>query len=762
MRSSLPAPALAPRPSITKWVALAAVIAALFAAGEQAGAAVPRFAAWIDSLGALGPVVFIVGYALAVVAFVPASLLTLAAGAIFGLTAGVVYVFVAASLGAALTFLISRYLARGAIEHWIEGDARFAAVDRAVAVEGRKIAFLLRLSPAIPFTLLNYALGLTRVRFSDFLLASFGMLPATFLFVYYGKLAGEVAALASGTAREKGAGDYALLLIGLLATVAVTAVITRAARKALREATAQTGDDDARTAGAAVSSHDEFTSGTVAPLDQYNQELLNNVRPAGWKNPQPTSRYNLVVIGAGAGGLITAAAGAGLGGKVALIERDLMGGDCLNVGCVPSKALIRSARRIFEARELFGSEAFSRERLDREFAAAVEGMRRIRADISRDDSARRYRDELGVDVFQGNARFTGTTTVDVNGQTLRFKKAVIATGARAVVPDVPGLREAGYLTNQNVFNLTQRPRRLAVLGGGPIGCELAQAMRRFGCEVTIFDRSEHLLTREDADAAAIVQARFTREGISLVLGASVESVVLGSAGKTIRYRAGTAVGEVTVDEILISAGRRPDFHGLDLESARVAYDDSGIEVDDTLRSSNPGIYAVGDCCMSRQFTHAADAAAKIVVQNALFLGRKKLSALTIPWCTYTDPEVAHVGLSESEAHERGIAVDTFKISLEKVNRAVCDGEADGFVKVHTKKGSDQIVGATIVAAHAGDMISEITLAMTNAVGLSRIAAVIHPYPTQAEGVKAVANMYMRTRLTPTAKKVLAGWLRLTR
>ena len=790
-----------------KWIVAAAVVAALFVLGRKAGAEIPRFAQWVDGLGALGPMVFIAGYALAVVAFVPASVLTLAAGAIFGLASGVVYVFCAATLGSALAFLVSRYVARGAVERRLAGNESFAAIDQAVAAQGRKIVFLLRLSPAFPFTLLNYALGLTRVRFADYVAASIGMLPGTLLYVYYGKLAGDVAALAGGAAVQKDGNYYLVLGLGLVATIAVTAVVTRTARRALAEATARKGGNSpsartsverAKVGGGSVPASALFTQGAAAaapaardseqgdtqpettasrarsagptksyqspvtPLDEHNQRLVDNVRPTDWTNPRPAALYDLVVVGAGTGGLICAAVGAGLGARVALVERNLMGGDCLNFGCVPSKSIIRDSRRVAEARALVGGAALSGAALDRQFFAAMERMRKIRAEISRDDSARRYRDELGVDVFLGNARFTGESTVEVDERRLRFKKAVIASGARADVPSVPGLRDAGFMTNETVFNLTERPRRLAVLGGGPIGCELAQAMSRLGCHVTVIHRDAHLLEREDADAAAIIQQRFAQEGIRLTLGAEVVSVTRSEEGKVVHYRSGGIETEVVCDQILVATGRRPNVGGMGLDAAGVVYSEHGIRVDDNLRTANPRVFAVGDCCMRWQFTHAADAAAKIVVQNALFFGRKKLSDLVMPWCTYTDPEIAHVGLYEADARMNGIEPETFTIPLEKVNRAVCDGETEGFVRVHTKKGSDRILGATIVASHAGEMISEISLAITHKLGLSKIAAVIHPYPTQAEGIKAAANAYMRTKLTPLAKTVLKLLLRVQR
>jgi pyruvate/2-oxoglutarate dehydrogenase complex dihydrolipoamide dehydrogenase (E3) component len=501
----------------------------------------------------------------------------------------------------------------------------------------------------------------------------------------------------------------------------------------------------------------------LVPDDEHNRRLLSLVHPPGWQNPTPAGRYNLVVIGAGTAGLISAAVAAGLGARVALVERHLLGGDCLNVGCVPSKALIRSARLAHEARAGAALGLGPADGAQPDFAAVMRRMRAIRARIGEDDAAPRFRGELGVDVFLGAARFTGPDRVEVEGAELRFRRAVIATGARPAVPALEGLREAGFLTNETVFDLVERPRRLAVIGGGPIGCELAQAMRRLGSEVVLFHNKDHLLDREDADAAAIVQAALRRDGVELALSSRLLKVESSAAGRRLRYAGADGEREALVDQILVGAGRLPNVEDLGLEAAGVAYDArQGVRVDDRLRTTNRRVFAVGDCCMRWKFTHAADAAAKLVVQNALFFGRKRLSDLVMPWCTYTDPEVAHVGLSEREARERGIELDTYRIPLERVNRAVCDGEEDGFVKVHVRRGSDRILGATVVASHAGEMIGELTLAMVGGIGLGRLAGVIHPYPTQAEGIKAAANAYLRTRLTPRAAAILRRFLAWTR
>jgi len=495
--------------------------------------------------------------------------------------------------------------------------------------------------------------------------------------------------------------------------------------------------------------------------DPYDQRLLEHVHPPDWTNPRPTGRYNLVVIGAGTAGLVAAAGAAGLGAKVALIERELMGGDCLNVGCVPSKALISAARAAAAVRDSarFGVTVTGDVRVD--FPAVMERLWRLRADIAPNDSAERFRD-LGVDVFLGQGRFTGPDTIDVGGQTLRYRRAVIATGARAHRPDVPGLADVGFLTNESVFALTALPARLAVLGGGPIGCELAQAFARLGSQVTLLQRSAHLLDKEDHDAAACVEAALQRDGVTILKEATLDSVERTSSGKRLHVMQAGQSHTVDVDEILVGAGRVPNVEGLDLEAAGVAYDTRhGVTVDDRLRTTNQRIYAAGDVCSPYKFTHAADFMARIVVQNALFYGRARASSLTIPWCTYTSPEVAHVGLTERNATEGGLAIQTFVQPLEHIDRAILEGHTDGFVKVHVRKGTDRIVGATIVAEHAGEMIGELTLAIKSGLGLRAIGGSIHPYPTVAEAIRKLGDQYSRTRLTPFVKALFERWLTWT-
>ncbi|MGB0910100.1 MAG: mercuric reductase [Nitrospirales bacterium] len=506
----------------------------------------------------------------------------------------------------------------------------------------------------------------------------------------------------------------------------------------------------------------------ILPMDEFNQELVNNVHPSQWTNPTPEGKYNLVVIGAGTAGLITAAVAAALGAKVALIERHLMGGDCLNVGCVPSKGVIRAARAwadVSNAQE-FGLHV-SPENVKRDFGGAMARMRKLRARISHVDSAHRYK-KLGVDVYIGEGKFTGPQTIEVAGQSLEFTKASICTGARAAAPPIQGLEDTGYLTNETIFSLTELPSRMAVIGAGPIGCEMAQSFVRFGSHVSLFERSDHILPREDADAAHIVQEQMKKEGVSFIFNANVQRVESRGTEKVIHYEADGQSQALVVDDILVGIGRAPNVEELGLDLVGVEYDPrSGVTVNEKLQTTNSKIYAAGDICFPFKFTHTADAMAQIVIQNALFphpfgIGYASTNSLIIPWCTFTEPEIAHVGLYEQDATSKNIEVDTFTFPLHEVDRAILDGEDEGFARVHVKKGTDTILGATIVAAHAGDMISEFTLAMKGGLGLNTITGTIHPYPTQAEVIKKVANAWRKTTFTDGKKQFLKKLFTWTR
>lgn len=508
----------------------------------------------------------------------------------------------------------------------------------------------------------------------------------------------------------------------------------------------------------------------MLPDDEHNQRLVANVHPSDWVNPEPSGRYNIVVIGAGTAGLITAVIAAGLGAKVALIEKHLLGGDCLNVGCVPSKGVIRAARAWADLRkaEEFGIHIPPGVKYD--FGAAMARMRKLRARISHNDSAQRY-SKLGVDVYIGNGRFTGSDSIQVEGpagnRTLSFVKAAICTGARASAPPIAGLQEAGYLTNETVFSLTELPPRLAVIGAGPIGCELAQSFSRFGSQVYLIEAQHGIMPNEDRDAAQIVEQQMVKDGVQLLCCGKDLKIGKADGGKRLSIDSHGQHYDVTVDEILVGVGRTPNVEGLGLETIGVEFDKNGVKVNARLQTSNPRIFAAGDVCSRYKFTHAADAMAQIVIQNALFphpfgLGYVSVDSLIMPWCTFTEPEVAHVGMYEKDAKEKGLEVETYTFKLDGVDRAILDGEDEGFARVHIQKGSDKILGATIVAAHAGEMIGEFSVLMKAGLGAKTIAGTIYPYPTQAEVNKKVVNLWRKAHFTQATRDWLMklfAWMR---
>jgi pyruvate/2-oxoglutarate dehydrogenase complex dihydrolipoamide dehydrogenase (E3) component len=497
----------------------------------------------------------------------------------------------------------------------------------------------------------------------------------------------------------------------------------------------------------------------LLPGDPHDDALRHQVHPPAWTNPMPASRYDLVVVGAGPAGLVCAAGAAGLGARVALVECDLMGGDCLNVGCVPSKAVLRAARAASAVRRAPDFGILTRDEPIVQFPVLMERMRRLRAELAATDSATRFQ-SLGVDVFLGEGRFVAPDALEVAGQTLRFRKAVLTTGARPRIPEVPGLLQAGFLTNENIFTLTTLPPRLAVVGAGPIGSELAQAFARFGSRVTLIHQGPRPLPRDDSEAGRRLLAIFQREGIETVMSSRLVSVESNGEEKVLHLKSETGERRVPADAILLGVGRQPNVETLGLEAAGVRFDrDRGVEVNDHLRTTNRRIYAAGDVCSRLQFTHAADAQARLVLQNALFRGRARASSLTIPWCTYTDPEVAGVGLTEEAARAQGVSVQVFTQELRSVDRAVLDGESEGFVKILVRAGTDRIVGATVLSTHAGEMIGLLSLALSAGVGLRGLTRVILPYPTQAEAVKKIADAWNRTRLTPRVRWLLRTWLK---
>ncbi len=714
-----------------------------------------HFESSVQSLGAVGPVIVVLAYILCTVFFIPGSALTIGSGTLFGLATGFVVVFLGANLGALAAFLLARTFLRERVANWARAYPKFRSLDQAIGRQGFKMVLLTRLSPVFPFVLLNYFLGLTAVRTSSYVPANLiGMLPATFLFVYIGAAARD--ALAGQPDGAAGFYQEILKYIGLAATVAVVMVVTRIARKALREA--EQNQPESATEPRLDSNHRPAPVDEMMLLDDvHDRRLVENCHPHGWLNPTPSGKYNLLVIGGGTAGLVSAAGAAGLGAKVALIERTLLGGDCLNVGCVPSKGVIRAARAVFDARHggEFGVHANGARGAD--FAAAMERMRRLRAGISAHDSAERFR-RLGVDVYIGHGAFTASDTVEVDGRPLEFDRAVIATGARATELPIPGLKESGYYTNETIFTLTELPRRLVVIGAGPIGCELAQALGRFGSEVTMITDGAEILPKEDRDAASVLRRQMECEGVTIVTHAKIEKVGGNGAGKQVSIAAAGKIRQIACDAILLSVGRQPNLEGLGLEKARVDFTRRGVVVDERLRTSNSRIFAAGDVCSQYKFTHAADAMARIVLANALFFARRKVTDLVIPWCTYTDPEIAHVGYYEKNTKLTGYELATLTEPFSHVDRAILDGEEEGFARVHYDKKTGRILGGTVVARHAGEMISELTLAMVAKQTVGALSATIHPYPTQAEVLRKIGDAYMRAKLTPTIKKILKTWL----
>lgn len=475
----------------------------------------------------------------------------------------------------------------------------------------------------------------------------------------------------------------------------------------------------------------------LLPDDPHDQTLRERVKPPHWVNPKPRKRYQLAVIGGGPAGLMCAAAAAGLGASVALVERDLLGGDCLNVGCVPSKTLLRTAKAAAEVRWAQRSGVHAAEPAI-DFAHVMEDVRRIRAQLASHDSAERFR-SLGIDVFLGAGQFKDRKSVEVNGQFLKFGRCVIATGTSPDSAENPPIAGSRWFTNESIFTLRELPKRLLVLGAGPVGCELAQAFARLGSAVTISSRDGRVLPREDRDLAGCVEEALRADGVRFATEPALPAAF---------------------DAVLAATGRRPNVAGLNLEAAGVSFDEKrGIHIDDYLRTTNPRVFAAGDVAdLGYRFTNAADAMARLVVRNALFAGRGRASSLVIPWCTYTQPELARIGLSEAEARERGIAVTVFRNDSGQLDRAVTD-RAEHRVKVLVCAGSDRIVGAAVVGPHAGELIGAFSIAMTHGIGLKGLANTIFPYPTYIESLRKIADQYSRTRLTPRARWLLGSWLK---
>ena len=478
------------------------------------------------------------------------------------------------------------------------------------------------------------------------------------------------------------------------------------------------------------------------PGAEHDQRWRTLTFPADYRNPVPKSRYHLIVIGAGPAGLICAIGAAGLGAKVALIERQAMGGDCLNVGCVPSKSLLEFTRRHPRSPS---------------FDAAFAWMREVRAGIAEHDSVERYTSR-GVDVFLGAAQFIDASTVAVNDQSLTGRRIVVATGARARIPNIPGLRDADPLTNETIFALQSAPESLAIVGAGPIGCELADALSKLGIKIYLLDTADRVLQNEEPDASQVVMDALTHSGVELHLGSKLTSVDRhhGELALTIDGSA------LHVERILVATGRAANTESLRLAAAGVELTPAGlIKVDDRLRTTNPRVYAAGDVCSRLQFTHHADAQARIVIQNALFAPTARANRLVIPHCTYTTPEVAQVGRTKAALERDGVAFDRYAIQLNELDRGRAAGDEESFAELLVDRGRATLLGATVVAEDAGELIVPVCIAMTQKLSLSDLGKTIFPYPTRSEYLRRLADNYNRTRLTPLVEKLMATWLRMT-
>ncbi len=475
-------------------------------------------------------------------------------------------------------------------------------------------------------------------------------------------------------------------------------------------------------------------------------------------------RYNLIVLGAGSGGLTVAAGGAAVGARVALLEKHRMGGDCLNYGCVPSKAFLRAAKvaRTLRTASTYGINAGTTVAMH-DLKPVMEYVRAARSRVAPHDSVERFTG-LGVDIHLCAGRLKSAHEVVLVGEstTIWGRHIVLATGSRPRIPDVPGLREAGFLTNETVFDRDRLPASLLVIGGGPIGAELGQAFARLGSQVTIVSASDHILPREDEDVAGVLARQLRQEGVTVLDRARVSRISRSNGLKRVTVRLPDAELSIDADEILVAAGRRPNIEDLGLDDVGVAVDDRTVRIDARCRTTIPSVWAVGDVAGPYQFTHWANYQARIVIRNALFPGSWACDFDTVPWTTFTEPEVARIGLSEAEARQRGIAYDLFTASFEDNDRALCDGEPEGFVKVLARKGRGTILGASVAHAHAGELLAELVLAKKHGLGLAKLSTPIHVYPTLAEANRAIGDAYLRGRLRPRMRRVLSAlfaWLR---
>ena len=633
-----------------------------------------------------------------------AAVMTLAGGALFGFWPALLVVSFASSFGATLAFVVSRFLLRD----WVQArfGERLKAVNEGVAREGAFYLFSLRLVPLFPFFVINLLLGLTPMPTRTFYWVSqVGMLAGTAVYVNAGTQLGQIASLSG------------ILSPGLVISFVLLGLFPLLSKKGL-------------------------------DLLKQRKALAHFAKPKKFD-------YNLVVIGAGSAGLVSAYIAAAVKAKVALIEKHQMGGDCLNTGCVPSKALIRSAKMLAYGRraEEFG---FEQTTTKFDFAAVMERVQKVVTKVAPHDSVERFT-QLGVECLHGDATITSPYTVEVNGRTLTTRNIVVATGASPFVPPIPGLDQVDYLTSDNLWQLRELPKRLVVLGGGPIGCEMTQAFVRFGAQVTQVEMSPRIMGREDPEVAAFIRARFEAEGGKVLTGYAAKEVVVKDGHKFLLCEHQGEAVEIPFDAILVAVGRRANIHGFGLEELGVELSPRGtVDADPLLRTNIPNILCAGDVTGPYQFTHTASHQAWYATVNALFAPFKtfRVDYRVIPWVTFTDPEVARVGLNETEATEQQLDFEVTLYQLEELDRAIAEGEDDGWIKVITPRGKDKILGATIVGPHAGDLLAEFILAMKQGIGLNKILGTIHPYPTLAEGNKAAAGEWKKAHVPER----LLGWV----
>ena len=641
-----------------------------------------------------------------------AAILTLVGGAIFGLLWGTVVVSFASSIGATLAFLASRFVLRD----WVQGKFgdKLKPINEGVAREGAFYLFALRLVPAFPFFVINLVMGLTPIKtWTFYWVSQVGMLAGTIVYVYAGTQLGAFK-ISAGLI-------LAFVLLGLFPLVAKKTLDAIKARKVY----------------------------------------------AKWKRPARYDR-NVVVIGAGSAGLVTSYIAAAVKAKVTLVEKHRMGGDCLNTGCVPSKALIRSAKLLSHMRRSkeFGVRSAS---YDFDFAEVMERVQRVVREIEPHDSVERYT-KLGVECLQGSAKITSPWTVDVTlagggKRTLATKNIVIAAGARPFIPPIPGLKEANPLTSDTIWDLRTLPKRLVVLGGGPIGSELTQCFARLGAKVTQVEMLPRIMVREDPEFSALVTKRFREEGVEVLVGHKAKEVRIENGEKVLVVEHEGKDKRIACDEILCAVGRVANTEGYGLEELGIPVTkQKTVEVNEFLQTPYPNIFACGDVAGPYQFTHTAAHMAWYACVNALFgkFRKFRVDYSVIPWATFTDPEVARVGLNETEAKEKKIPYEAFVYGIDDLDRAIADGEAHGMVKVLTQPGTDRIIGATIAGEHAGDLLVEYVTAMKYGIGLNKILGTIHTYPTLAEANKYAAGVWKRSTVTQGQMEVATAYNAWTR